>query len=125
MYLQVSAQNSHAVSIDGKHLCVPVNNTEWWKVSNDPDAVPNKITGQVAIALDPIADNRYGWFWCGGVCPVQWVAGLSGTYRTSGSIAQRSTMVTGDLDSPDLLGFSLYFDGQLSRACGFAINADD
>jgi len=125
IYLQVSAQNTNTASIDAKQLCVPVNNSEWWKVSNDPDVVPAKVTGQVAIALDPIADTYWGWFWCGGVCPVQWVYGLSGTYATSGEIDARDTLGTGDLDDPDLIGFGQYHDDHIHAAAGYAINADD
>lgn len=45
-----------------------------------------KDTGLVAVALATLADTYYYWFWCGGVCPVDTVAGLDGIHPSDGSV---------------------------------------
>jgi len=58
---------------------------QWCHVTNDgSDAL---LLGPIAIALGTMVNARYGWFWVGGVCPVDTIAALDdGLYTTDGSI---------------------------------------
>ena len=40
------------------------------------DGSDTELLGPIAICLGTMVDQRYGWFWCGGVCPVGICAGL-------------------------------------------------
>lgn len=62
----------------------------WANVSNTFDESVG--LGPICIALGTTVDAYYGWFWCGGVCPVDLVAGLDGIYPSDGSVAANRGM---------------------------------
>jgi len=60
------------------------------------DAVPTDFTNDngadipynvAVIALSAMTTDYYGWFWCGGVCPEEFVADLGGFYNCDDSVA--------------------------------------
>lgn len=53
-------------------------------VTNDGGEVFTE--GPIAIALGTMVNAYYAWFWTGGICPVNIVAGLDGDYVTDGTI---------------------------------------
>jgi len=82
------------------------------------DGSEAQLTGPVAICLGTMVDDRYGWFWVGGVCPVGLVAALGtalsisdGGVNTAGNYM---TLVDGtDLqwhiaDASDIQNFSAF-----------------
>jgi hypothetical protein len=61
------------------------------------DAVPTDFTNDngadigasnvCVIAISDMETDYYGWFWCGGVCPEEFVADLGGFYNTDDTVA--------------------------------------
>ena len=56
----------------------------WGNVTNDFSECEEQ--GPIVIALGTGTDLYYGWFWCGGVCPVDLVSGLDGIYPSDGTV---------------------------------------
>lgn len=54
------------------------------KVSNDFSEIEEQ--GPICVALGTGIDEYYGWFWCGGVCPVDTVPGLDGIFPSDGTV---------------------------------------
>lgn len=85
MYLKYEKGSAAAVGIKG--LCSP-DTTEgiaaggYCIVTNDGGESMN--SGPIAVALATMADGEYGWFWVGGVCPVDTITGLAGSYASDG-----------------------------------------
>lgn len=86
IYLQVGTQNADSV-LAAKSVVVQDSATVWYQVTNDADSCIKIPTALAAIALSAMTNAYYGWFWCGGVCPEQYVSGLGGNYATEGSVA--------------------------------------
>ena len=74
------------------------------------DAVPFDFTNEVATyigesvspvvaALGAMTIDYYGWFWCGGVCPEEWVSDLGGVYYCAAAAAL-GPCTSGDLETP-------------------------
>ncbi|HUX01725.1 MAG TPA: hypothetical protein VMY35_12180 [Phycisphaerae bacterium] len=74
------------------------------------DAIPFDFTNEAAsdlgaglsglvVGLGAMTVDYFGWFWCAGVCPEEWVSGLGGVYYCSAAagIGQNSF---GDLETP-------------------------
>lgn len=51
------------------------------------------LQSALAVALSAMTTDYYGWFWCGGVCPVSFVSGLGGNYVTDGNVAAGAGIV--------------------------------
>jgi len=103
IYLQVGTQNAMQDMVV-KNVCVPGSATLWYQVSDNPDASIVQIGGApCAIAIADMTDAYYGWFWCGGVCPEEYVSGLGGTYRTDGNLVA-GPFCLHDLEA-DFIGF--------------------
>lgn len=87
IYLQVGVQNPYnAIAV--KSVVVPDSAACWYKVTNDPDDCLELPTSIGAVALSAITDGYWGWFWCGGVCPEEWVATLTGNFATNGLVGE-------------------------------------
>lgn len=85
VYLQVGTQASAAIA--AKLLCVPDSATLWYQVTNDAASCVDAAGGVLAVALSAMTDGYWGWFWCGGVCPKQYVAALTGNFITKDVVA--------------------------------------
>jgi hypothetical protein len=116
MYLKY--EKGSAAAVDAKGLCSQDITESAAKggyhiVTNDGGECT--LTGPIAIALATMADGEYGWFWVGGVCPVDLVAALDGVYITDGDVAAGTYMV---LANPGTLAtFSL---GAATDICTFS-----
>jgi len=72
-----------------KQLAIPVATT-WYDYTNDPDNAGAQITEGnplAVVCLSAMTDTKYGWFYCGGPVPVDFVAGLNGNFATEGAVA--------------------------------------
>jgi hypothetical protein len=87
IYLQLLTQHSTNL-VAAKSVVVQDSATVWWKVTNATANVAS--TQQAAIALSAMTTAYYGWFWCGGVCPEDFVSGLGGNYLTNGLVVAAS-----------------------------------
>ena len=100
MFLKYEKGTAAAVAVKG--VCTP-DTTEsiaaggYYIVTNDGGEGINH--GPIAIALATMADGEYGWFWVGGVCPVNLVSGLDGIFPTDGTVTAGSAMKVVDLNS--------------------------
>ena len=83
VYLQVGVQHS-AIPIGAKSLVVN-SPAGPFLVTNDA-AVQSSTFIAAAVAIGPVADRHFGWFWCGGFCPGDSVRSLAGEYVTAGPV---------------------------------------
>jgi len=102
---------------------VPDSQTLWYRVTNDPDDCVI-ATGSLlaAVALSAMTNERWGWFWCGGICPESFVSGLGGNYETDGDIPSAAALVAHNLaadaiglgpcgaDTEGIIGYSIAID---------------
>ena len=88
IYLEIGTQATDNL-IAAKDFLVPGSATNPFEVTNDPDTNVILATGSpfAAVALAAMADDYFGWCWCGGVCPEAHVTGLAGNYVTDNSVA--------------------------------------
>ena len=103
----------------------------FFKVTDD--ASEALIQGPVAVALSAMTTLYYGWFWCDGVCPVDFVpALLTSTYVTDGNVIAGALAVlanpSGSYDTI-VLGFATTGAAHATSvvdkiACGVALKAD-
>lgn len=91
----------------------------YYIVTNDgTDSFKN---GPIAIALGTVTDEYYGWFWCGGLCPVDTIPGLAGSYASDDSCATGCAIM---LQDSCVLDFCLYTANTTGLISAFAL-ADD
>jgi hypothetical protein len=121
VYLKVGTQNADSV-IAVKSVVVQDSATQCLVITNDPDSCIKVPTDHGAIALSAMTDAYYGWFWCGGVCPEDYVSGLAGNYATNGSVAA-GPIAFGNL-SADYCGLVPTNGTAVTGHAGFALAAD-
>lgn len=92
----------------------------WANVSNTTDE--SMSAGPIAIALGTTVDAYYGWFWCGGVCPVDLVSGLDGIYPSDGSVVAEAGMKM--VASSSLNTFTTWAGSEVMAPSAFALAAD-
>jgi hypothetical protein len=119
IYLQVGTQNADSV-LAVKDIVVPDSATTWYQITNDPDSCVALPTAVGAVALGAMTNAYYGWFWCGGNCPEQYVSGLGGNYETEGNVAA-GHITCHDL-AADAIGLGPY--ATTEGYFGFALAAD-
>jgi hypothetical protein len=72
------------VAMDTSEQATAATTTTYYKVGQDGGEV--LLDGPIAVALSTLTTAYYGWFWCGGVCPVSFVSDLGGNYVTDGTL---------------------------------------
>jgi len=107
MYLKFEAGTDSACAI--KSLCAQ-DKTEaalaaGYCVVGDVGDECNQ-NGPLAIALASMTDATFGWFWVGGVCPVDTISGLDGNYVTNGLAAAGSAMDAVTASNINVFGLS-------------------
>jgi hypothetical protein len=86
IYLQVATPDGTAI-IAGHCVTLDVATTAAnaaYSVTNDPASTLHGTAATndqcpVAIAISTITAAEYGWFWCGGVCPMNWLLATATT----------------------------------------------
>lgn len=108
-----------------KQLVVPVSATNIYTVTNDPDAcLMHTGCPLAAVMLSVMSSDGttdyYGWFWCGGVCPVDFVSDLGGNFATDDSVA------IGPITTQNLTADAIGLGGRATTegGIGFALAAD-
>jgi hypothetical protein len=92
----------------------------WANVTNTTDECMN--TGPICVALGTCTDAYYGWFWCGGVCPVDTISGLDGVYPSDGSVAAVSGMKI--VAASSLNTFELWTGSEIGILSAISLAAD-
>lgn len=93
-----------------------------------PDGGEIMLNGPIAIALGAVsgaaftAADQYGWFWTGGVCPVDTIAGLDGNYVTDGNVDAAAGIDMVDNSGP--VAFGILDAADVGIPSGFALDAD-
>lgn len=120
IYLQIEQTGSPTSA--AKQVCTVHTAGNWSLVDNDSDDVL-QVTGSglVAVLLSLMTDAYYGWFWCGGVCPEEYVSGLGGTYETDNTVAI-GPIEADDLAETDAIGFAAMESGSI--CIGMSLAAD-
>ena len=94
---------------------------QYCHVTNDGSDA--QLTGPVAIALSTMVTARYGWFWVGGVCPVDTIATLDDQlFPTDGSVTAGCWMVLAD--SASVCKFHLGAATDVATFSAFSCAAD-
>ena len=114
IYLQHGTRDTVVTSAERQGV-VPQSAATWYIVSNDPDTNINVPGGLFAIQLSLMTSDYYGWYWCGGVCPEEFVSALGGAYKTIAATVAGAFMAQA-LTSAVYIGF-----GPLAAATDEAI----
>lgn len=95
---------------------------QWCHVCNDGGE--SELQGPVAVCLGTTsATGLYGWFWCGGVCPVDTIPGLDGIHATDGSIDTVSVGMK-VVDAASILKFEIATASTTGVISAFAMAVD-
>lgn len=94
--------------------------SSWFTVTNDGSGA--ELVGPIAIALTTMTDEYYGWFWVGGVCPVDTISGLDGIFGSDGGITGITWMVLAD--SASVCKFHLATATDIGNCSAFSMEAD-
>ncbi|KKN83502.1 hypothetical protein LCGC14_0297400, partial [marine sediment metagenome] len=88
IYLRNSEVYTTAVPIKAKHFVTPESTTNWFDVTNSATGYAADNASATAVGLSTMSSTtgRYGWFWCGGICPTQYVAALDGDFATDSAV---------------------------------------
>jgi len=93
-----------------------------------PDGGEALLNGPIAVALGAVtgtaftAASQYGWFWTGGVCPVDTIAGLGGNYATDENVGAGSGMDMVDNSGP--IAFGIVAAADVGIPSAFSLSAD-
>ena len=115
-FLKYEKGTAAAVAVKG--LC-GIDTTEmatsgnWNVVTNDGSEA--ELTGPIAVALATMSDGQYGWFWIGGVCPVDTISGLDGIFGSDGSADAGTWLVLADSAS-----ICKFHPGAATDVCNFS-----
>ena len=106
-------------------VLMPKTFTDLFIFVNDPDVAASYAAGfWGVVAITAMTDDYYGWFWSGGVCPCDLVAGfaISTTIATESSVTAGAAVIAANLTANKLglaigdathepIGSSLVTDG--------------
>ena len=125
IYLQLVAQDADNL-LAVKHVVALDDGAIPFGVTNEVASLLTAQKGPIAVALSAMTTGSYGWFWCGGVCPEEYVAGLGGNYATTNAVAI-GDMTWGSLASANTtygeIGFDVA-DAAGETVIGVALAAD-
>jgi hypothetical protein len=72
-----------------------------WDATNEVASDLGATFGPIAMGISAMTTDYYGWFWCGGPCPEEYV--LSGaTYSLDGNCGTDGTVAIGKMAKADL-----------------------
>ncbi len=88
----VCPSGTMAAGMDSKSL---------YTVASDSDSTAHETLGMVGVCLSTMTNLYYGWFWCGGVCPLEYVSGFTIT-----SVLQCEDDVYGAATTPAIQAYA-------------------
>jgi len=132
IYLRLGTQNADillsCVAASDKCVCCPETLSadgtaaQMYQVTNDGDGTTMEPTGLIAVGLSAMTNTYYGWFWCGGVAPLDAITGLVGNFRTLSTVAIGEIVISASDLANHPLGITTTAAG--SRCCGTAFKAE-
>ena len=121
-FVYLRLMNTDGPTPVAKQFVVPKSATNWWEVTNDPDSCLAVSMGLAAVMTSVMTDTYYGWFWCGGICPEEYVSGLGGNYATNGDVIY-DMLIASNLTA-DAIGLSPV-TGDTTAPIGYCLKATD
>jgi len=130
VYLKCAADIASAVAAVVSVICIPDDTmaagdgaTKLYTVSSDSGKTTHEGSGRIAVALSTMTNSYYGWFWCGGVCPIEYVPGMSTstTLVTDDSVTASCELIT---VASTATGIALKIATAGIPTCGMALYAD-
>jgi hypothetical protein len=112
VYLCLSHQDGTNI-LAPRHLVAISTTATPYAVTNEIATVLDTPTGQkgpIAVALSAMTTTYYGWFWCGGVAPIDAVPAMEGNFYTLNTVTAGCTMTWGTLATPGLVAGEIGFD---------------
>lgn len=106
-----------------KQVCVLDLATSATTVTNDPTNALSIPALPSCVLLSAMTDAYFGWFWCGGVCPEEFVPTLTGPMATAGSVALGSTIIASDL-AADAIGYAIAAGNATDLVAGYTLSTD-
>lgn len=97
-----------------------------YALSSDDQATTHENSGLTAVCLSTLTNDYYYWFWCGGVCPVEYVSALvvADTLDTDDSVdvasCELSTVVLADTG----IGYKMQATNSQTPGVGIALFTD-
>jgi hypothetical protein len=124
VYLKVGTQNPD-IAIAAGSLCSQEAAGEIYTVTNDGDTALAVLAPFCGYALSAMTDGRYGWFWCGGTCPISLVTdlGAADLFLTDSNVGAGScvcNIVGATTNHPVVLGVQ----SATRHAIGYSNTAD-
>ena len=129
IYLELAPVTAENPTPAAKQVVVPVDADEVYKVSNDPDQCllnTGSPLGAVmisAMSADAENERRRGWFWCGGVCPTDFVSDLDGTHACVNTVVP-GPMMFSNL-TLDQMGYALFAGATTTSVIGASLGTAD
>jgi len=87
-YLQFNdSETTLTTTVVAKNMCLHDVLLDPYSVTTDKegDVADAVVSGQVAYTISAMTSQYYGWFWTGGVVPVDYVAALNGSFAGVGT----------------------------------------
>lgn len=126
VYAQAETQDLTNVIAARMFLTTYATTPVWWKFTNDAGADIGDGIGPLVVALSAMTLGYYGWFWCAGVCPEEFVSDLDGVYYTKGDVAI-GPFTGGTLATPGTIAGEIGLTAiaaDTSLIAGWALSAD-
>jgi len=132
IYLRGGPDCAAAVATVVGALCVPDETLAaddagnlLYAMASDKDVSTHENTGLCAVALSTITNDYYAWYWCGGVCPIEYCPSMSvaTTLETDDSVVASCELSTVILATGGV-GFKRQATDSQTPAVGFALYAD-
>lgn len=129
MYLGIKGGTGYATGLAVKGICglKTTDAANGLSYIITPDGGDCLLNGPIAICLGTISFSnattqiKYGWFWVGGVCPVDTITGLDGDYVTDDNPAAEKGM---DLVDATTAAFGLLASSDVGVVSAFALASD-
>ena len=109
IYARLTHQDGTNV-LAARHLVAISTTATPYAFTNEIATVLTNQLGPIAIGLSAMTTNYYGWFWCGGVAPIDYVAAMEGDFYTLNTVTAGCTMTWGTLASPGTTPGEIGFD---------------
>ena len=97
--------------------------SKYYTIVCDSDQTTHEGSGRVAVCLSTMTNSYYGWFWTGGICPIEYVPGMTtaSTLVTDDSVTAGCEVIT---VASAATGIALKIATAGIPACGYALYAD-
>jgi hypothetical protein len=130
----LAAKDFVAMQLTANGATTYATESVWYWMSDAGDVA--LMQSGLAVAISAMTTDYYGWFWCAGVCPVDFVSGLGGNYVTDSNVAAGAGIVgvqnasaTASNGKMIILGISMTGAAHATSVidklvCGIALRAD-